>query len=249
MLSSTFLLLSTVLSAVTAKSTTNLANFTPLEDGTSTTSAFLAISTSPNSPPSACIDSCFNNATGGGKQGGCPGISGQYECICTFPEMMQSFETCMVTTCALDDTTVQQTLSNVQQICASCTPDGCNTFSISGNGGGTIAVSASEPPVSTPSSSLCYGSTQSAWTSSFGTLGGAVGGGFASAGPMPCGISEPSSSASFVGSTGVPVPDATSASGTSTTSSSAAAVQFTPHSGMWTVIFAFFGMTLGGALG
>ncbi|KAJ7696216.1 hypothetical protein B0H17DRAFT_1198139 [Mycena rosella] len=204
-------------SVLTAQGTVNLATFTPLEDGTTTSTAFFFSSTSLTSSPTGCIDTCFNNATGGGKQGGCVGISGQYDCICTFPSMMQSFETCMSTTCALDSTTVQQTLGNVQQICSSCTPDGCSTFKISASriGGGTIIGSATLAPVSTPSVSLCYSSTQSAWTSSAGAAGGAVGGGFFSAGPVAC-----AASSSGVGpsSTVIALSDSASPTGTSPSS-------------------------------
>ncbi|KAJ7738266.1 hypothetical protein DFH07DRAFT_841273 [Mycena maculata] len=200
----------------------NLATFTPLEDLTASTStAFLAPIATQTSSPSACIDNCFNNATGDGKETGCVGISGQYECICTFPTMMQSFITCMSGSCALDSTTVHQTLENVQQICASCNSDGCNSFTISdaGNGDGTETFSVTEVSV-TPSASLCSGSTESLWTSSVSGNGGVAGGGFFSAGSVRCGSSDsetpttlasesPSDAASPSGSSaGTPTSDA-----------------------------------------
>ncbi|KAJ7756584.1 hypothetical protein B0H16DRAFT_687044 [Mycena metata] len=153
--------------------------------GTVTSSGTLA---APSGSPSTCIDNCFNSATGSGTQAGCLGISGQYECICTMHGMMQDFEACMSTTCALGNTTIQETLGNVQQICASCTPNGCNSFAISasGNGGGTITAQVPSATFSqsfTPPS-VCYTTTQS-FSIAPGS-GGAVGGGFFSAGIIPC---------------------------------------------------------------
>ncbi|KAJ7479530.1 hypothetical protein FB451DRAFT_1239228 [Mycena latifolia] len=175
---------------------------------------------------------------------------------------MQVFETCMSATCALDAVTVQQTLSNVQQVCASCTPDGCNSFVISagGNGGGTIFASTTvtQAPVSMPS--LCYTTTQSAWTSSVGGGGGAVGGGFFSAGPVPCADSSSNNAASSSGtplssSGGVSLPDAASASDTAspsgvTSASSAAPGLGYPYALATTAVAAVLaiGLSLGGTL-
>ncbi|KAJ6532907.1 hypothetical protein DFH09DRAFT_131574 [Mycena vulgaris] len=231
---------------VTAQNTFNIATFTPLEDGTSTSTAFFFSSTSPASSPIGCIDTCFNNATGGGRQTGCVGISGQYECICTFPAMMQRFEKCMEDTCALDGSTVQQTLGNVRQICTSCTPDGCNTFKIStsGNDGGTIIVSATPAPVSTPSDSLCSSSTQSAWISSVGGTGGAVGGGFASAGLVPCGSSASSGPSALSSPTGAALSDAASPSGSAITAPTSDAYGLYPY----LFVITFCAVGLGGTL-
>ncbi|KAJ6535729.1 hypothetical protein B0H19DRAFT_1184064 [Mycena capillaripes] len=240
-------LISTLVSVSTATSTVNLATFTPLEDGTRTSTAFLAISTSQSGSPSTCIDACFNSATGSGKQGGCVGISGQYECICTFPAMMQTFEGCMSTTCSLDSSTVQETLGNVQQICASCTPDGCNAFSIaaSGNAGGTITFQA--PPGSTPSAtasaSFCYSTTQSVYASS--VPGSFVGGGFFSAGLVPCGSSSTvgGSSTSVLVSSGSALSGSASPSGTTTTG---AALSSRHH--LWAWAPAFLAVAVGATL-
>ncbi|KAJ7435803.1 hypothetical protein B0H11DRAFT_2112775 [Mycena galericulata] len=234
--------LSTLRSIATAQVTSDLATFTPLEDAT--TGVSTATSSSPTSLPSACIDACFNNATGSGKETGCVGcvafparlgthletpglwltsdsISGQYECICTFPAMLQTFQSCMSASCALDNTSIQETLGNVEQICASCNSDGCNTFSISA--GGTVTFSGTLGAAQ-PSASLCYSTTQTVWTSSAGGFGGTEGGGSFSAGPVPCASQvapvSPSPSAS-----GTPLSDATraspSSSGTPTSSSAA----------------------------
>lgn len=67
------IMLSALVSISTATSTVNLATFTPLEDGTGSSSAFFAIPTSQSASPGDCIDSCVNNATGSGNQGGCGG--------------------------------------------------------------------------------------------------------------------------------------------------------------------------------
>ncbi|KAJ7113186.1 hypothetical protein C8R44DRAFT_882197 [Mycena epipterygia] len=215
----------------------NLATFTPLEDAPTSTNPFFAVSTQPASP-SSCIDGCFNNATGGGRQSGCAGISGQYGCICTFPALMQQFSSCMSTSCALDTATLQQTLANVQQICAGCTSDGCNAFSISGGGsfGGTVTVTRSAAAATpTQSGSLCYSTTQSVWTSSVNGQGGAVGGGFFSAGPVPC-ASSASPSAQI--STRTALSDAavpSGSSGNSSTTTTNAAVQHVP-SRIWGIV-------------
>ncbi|KAJ7249146.1 hypothetical protein B0H12DRAFT_1234810 [Mycena haematopus] len=195
-----------------ATSVVKLGTVTPLQDGTSPSSALSAIPASQTSSPTACIDVCFNNATGYGKQGGCPGISGQYECICTFPALMQDFETCMSTSCALDNSTIQETLGNVQQICTSCTPDGCDTFSISATGG-TVTF---QDTFSASNSDLCYTTAQSAGFSSSGVAG------FASVGPVHCGSSVSSETAApFVGSAGVTLSDAAFPSDTSSTTGGA----------------------------
>ncbi|KAJ7820060.1 hypothetical protein B0H14DRAFT_2834433 [Mycena olivaceomarginata] len=208
------IMLSALVSISTATSTVNLATFIPLEDGTGSSSAFFAIPTSQSASPGDCIDSCFNNATGSGNQGGCGGISGQYECICAFPAMMRNFETCMSARCALDNGTIQQTLGNVQQICGSCTPDGCNAVSIS-----TLRTSEAtltfQEPVSMPIFGLCYSTTQSAGSSSAGV------GGFASVGPIPCGSSSAGIDATPSASNSSGLSDAASASATSSATSGA----------------------------
>ncbi|KAJ7657236.1 hypothetical protein DFH06DRAFT_459446 [Mycena polygramma] len=239
-------LFSTLVS-ISATSSVDLATFTPLAgDSSRTSTAFFAVSSSQTSSPSACIDGCFNDATGSGKQGGCAGISGQYECICSVPAMMQDFQTCMSATCSLDSSTIQETLGNVQQICGSCTPDGCNTFSISGsaNGGGTItfqAPSSNSPPTATAGASLCYSTTESVWVSSAGSLGAVVGSGFFSAGSFPC------ASSSVIGSStpsaGVALSDAASPSGTKATGGASSTLH---HFCVWAA--GFVAITLGAAL-
>ncbi|KAJ6629786.1 hypothetical protein B0H10DRAFT_1985369 [Mycena sp. CBHHK59/15] len=166
------LMLSTLMLVLRAAHTAG--SITPLFDtSSSTASVFFVTATSSAADPSTCIDTCFDNATGGGTQGGCVGISGQYACICSFPEFMNTFTECMRTTCALDQTTVQQTLDNVQQVCAGCEDGVCNSFAISGTvtapATGTATISA-VPPTTTPAASLCPTTVSSAWAdaSSFG---------------------------------------------------------------------------------
>ncbi|KAJ6480526.1 hypothetical protein C8R47DRAFT_600219 [Mycena vitilis] len=240
--------LSSTLVSISATSTVDLASFTPLVGDSSRTesTAFFAISSSQTISPSACIDGCFNDATGSGKQGGCAGISGQYECICSFPAMMQDFQTCMSATCSLDSSTIQETLGNVQQICGSCTPDGCNTFSVSGsaNSGGTItfqAPSSNLPPTSTAPTSLCYSTTESVSLSSVGSLNGVAGSGFFSAGFVPCASSPVIGSSTP--SAGVALSDAASPSGTKATGGASSTLH---HLGVWAA--GFSAMTLGAAL-
>nr|GAT57218.1 predicted protein [Mycena chlorophos] len=132
---------------------------------TTTITPIPASPTTSSSSPYSCIDTCFNNATGDGTQGGCAGLAGQYECICAFPAMMQSFASCMSISCSLDNTTVQETLGNVQQVCASCTSDGCNSFNISATE--TIQAQSSSEP-----SSLCPTTVESATAT---TASGGVG--------------------------------------------------------------------------
>ncbi|KAJ7250614.1 hypothetical protein C8J57DRAFT_1354395 [Mycena rebaudengoi] len=205
----------------------DLPTFIPLVNESPTSTAFFALSTPvlAGATPFACIDSCFNNATGGGKSA-CFGVSGQYQCICTFPAMMEDFETCMSTKCDVPDATVQETLGNVQQICQSCTSDGCNTFSISagGNAGGTLTFT----PSAESTQSVCYSSTQS---SSFTVnSGGVAGGGFQSVGRVPCGPLSQSSTPLPSGSA-LQLSDAASPGPSTTVSSSASGLSF--FSSLW----------------
>ncbi|KAJ7183853.1 hypothetical protein C8R46DRAFT_1186731 [Mycena filopes] len=178
----------------TAASTLDLGTFTPLEDSDSVTATATAVVSFPSSSPGTCIDYCFNNATGSGRQGGCAGISGQYECICAFPAMMQTFETCLSSTCALDSNTIQQTLANVQQVCASCGPNGCNAFTINApvTPGETTTRTVQPSSTNLAPPSVCFTTTQSA-TASAGS-GGIFGTGFISVGTVPCPTSAPTSS-------------------------------------------------------
>ncbi|KAJ7058477.1 hypothetical protein C8F01DRAFT_1148316 [Mycena amicta] len=222
--------------------------FTPLENPTSTVT--ILPTKTQTSTPFACIDACFNNATGGGTQGGCPGLAGQYACICVFPAMMQSFASCLSTTCSLDNSTVQETLGNVQQVCASCTPDGCNTFSISGSGdiGITQTIQA---PISSTTASLCPTTVQSMVASS--GLGGVGASGFISVGLGPCSVSSDTSgnsaaftSGSSVGTvTGGALSDSLASPTTNSTGSSSASDRIPPHK---MTLGALLALVVGGTL-
>ncbi|KAJ7202586.1 hypothetical protein GGX14DRAFT_462981 [Mycena pura] len=178
-------------------------------------------------------------------------ISGQYQCICAFPAMMQSFQNCMSSTCSLDDSTIQNTLGNVQQICASCTPDGCNAFSISGsgNGGGSVTFQA---PISSATAGLCYITTQSEAASTLGGLGGVVGSGFFSVGLGPCPSSSPASSESgSSASNTIILSDDAAASGTTMPvpgTSAASSFKFRMHLRGVGTFFLLLALALGGAL-
>lgn len=191
--------------------------------------------------------------------------------MCAFPAMNQTFENCMSSTCSLDDSTIQNTLGNVQQICASCTPDGCNacrfhhlhkayrsltakarnTVSISGsgNGGGSVTFQA---PISSATAGLCYITTQSEAASTLGGLGGVVGNGFFSVGLGPCPSSSPASSESgSSASNTIVLSDDAAASGTTTPipgTSAAFSFKFRIHLRGVGTFFLLLALALGGAL-
>ncbi|KAJ7162453.1 hypothetical protein C8R46DRAFT_1283391 [Mycena filopes] len=190
-------------STYTAATTTiNLATVTPSGDGTSSATTVV---------PFSCSDDCFDNTTRAGE-GGCPS-SGAYECLCAFPAVMQNFHTCLTSTCALADNALQETLSQVQQVCGlwnGYTPNGGTA------GGGSTPSLQAAPTAGAAPGGVCWTGTVVSASSSLlpPPGGGAVGTGLFSAGTVACAatsVSAPTGGLSSVPA--VPLPDGGASSG------------------------------------